>query len=425
MIVDNTPWYEVDGPAPTASPPLDGDATVDACIVGGGIAGCSAALHLAQAGHRVLLLEADRVGGAASGRNGGQLIPGAAASQDVLEGLLGPGDARQVWDCTVESLALLRDLVSRHGIDCDLAPGHLQVAVRPRHDDELRAWQDCLQDRYGYPHTRLLSRDALHAHVGSDRYRSGLLDTNGGHLQPLKYVRGLARAAQSAGARIHEGTPALSWSREAGRLAIRTERGIVRARQLLLAGNALLGAFEPRLARRILGVGTYVVATEPLGPEVAATLLPSQAAVSDCNWILDYFRLSRDHRLLFGGRVSYSGLEARAGAAATRRRMLRVFPQLEAVRITHVWGGWLDITRNRAPDFGRLEADVYYLQGFSGHGVSLAGMAGKLVSEAMSGTAGRFDVFARIPHRAFPGGAPLRRPALVLAMLWYRLRDLL
>ncbi len=425
MIADNTPWYAMERAAPMPAPPLEGEAMADVCIVGGGIAGCSAALHLTELGHRVVLLEAGRVGSAASGRNGGQLIPGTAASQDALEALVGPADARRVWDCTVEALALLRERVARHGIDCDLVPGHLQVALRPRHDDELRSWHDALQARYAYPHTQLLAREALPAFVGSERYCSGLFDANGGHLQPLEYVRGLARAAQAAGARIHENSRAVDWSREAGGLVVRTASGCVRARQLLLAGNALLGGFEPALARRILGVGTYVVATEPLGRERAEALLPANAAVSDCNWILDYFRRSADHRLLFGGRVSYSGLDPSAGAAATRRRMLRVFPQLAEARVTQAWGGWLDITRNRAPDFGRLAGDVYYLQGFSGHGVALAGMAGKLVAEAISGTAGRFDVFARIPHRAFPGGALLRRPALVLAMLWYRLRDLL
>jgi gamma-glutamylputrescine oxidase len=203
-----------------------------------------------------------------------------------------------------------------------------------------------------------------------------------------------------------------------------TEQGLLRCRHIVFAGNAWLGNTVPRLARRIMPVGTYIVATEPLGTSGDA-LIPHDIAVTDINWVLDYFRLSRDRRLLFGGRVSYSGLDPFNTAEATRRRMLRVFPQLADTRITHAWGGYVDITLNRAPDFGRLEPDVYYLQGFSGHGMALTGLAGQLVAEAVAGTAERFDVFTRIPHRVFPGGVLLRRPALVLAMLYYRLRDLL
>jgi gamma-glutamylputrescine oxidase len=199
----------------------------------------------------------------------------------------------------------------------------------------------------------------------------------------------------------------------------------VRCRHLALCGNAWLGDTAPAIARRIMPVGTYIVATEPLGLERARALIANDAAVTDINWILDYFRLSRDHRLLFGGRVSYSGLDPFNTAQATRQRMLRVFPQLADARIAYSWGGYVDITLNRAPDFGRLAPNVYYLQGFSGHGIVLTGIAGKLLAEAVAGTAERFDVFARIRHREFPGGALLRRPALVLAMAWYRLRDLL
>jgi gamma-glutamylputrescine oxidase len=210
-----------------------------------------------------------------------------------------------------------------------------------------------------------------------------------------------------------------------GALRLVTESGHLQCRQVVYAGNAWLGATVPALSRRIMPVGTYIVATEPLGETMARALLPQDTAVTDINWVLDYFRRSSDHRLLFGGRVSYSGLDPFDTAQATRQRMLAVFPQLRDARIEHAWGGYVDITMNRAPDFGRIEPDVYYLQGFSGHGIALTGLAGKLVAEAIAGTAERFDVFTRLPHREFPGGPLLRRPALVLAMLWYRLRDLL
>ena len=213
--------------------------------------------------------------------------------------------------------------------------------------------------------------------------------------------------------------------RTAPKCAIRTAQGGVRCRQLVLCGNAYLGPLAPALARRILGVGTYIIATQPLDPARARALLPSNAAIADINWILDYFRLSADHRILFGGRVSYSAFEPKRLAESMRRRMVRVFPQIADVKVEYTWGGYLDITLSRAPDFGRLAPNVFYLQGFSGHGMSLTGLAGKLVAEAVAGTAERFDVFARLPHRDFPGGRWLRRPSLVLAMLYYRIRDLL
>ncbi|MEP7313955.1 MAG: FAD-binding oxidoreductase [Pseudomonadota bacterium] len=422
--IDTRPWYLAALPQLPPRPVLRGDTQTDVCIVGGGIAGCSAALHLAERGYRVVLLEDHVVGWGASGRSGAQAIFGIAAPQDKLTALVGADDARRVWDMSIEALELLRSLTQRHGIDCDYVAGQMHVAIKARHARELAAWQQELAGRYGYSSTRLLDRDATRALVASDRYIAGLHDSNSGHLQPLKYVRGLAAAAESLGCVIHEGSRALSYSR-GDHVEVRTAQGRVNCRYLLLAGNAWLGRTAPRLARRIMGVGTYIVATQVLGAERAAALLPHNTAVTDINWVLDYFRRSADHRLLFGGRVSYSGLDPFNTAEATRRRMVAVFPQLSDVAIEHAWGGYVDITLNRAPDFGRLEQDVYYLQGFSGHGIALTGLAGKLVAEAIAGSAERFDVFARIPHREFPGGQTLRRPALVLAMLYYRLKDLL
>jgi gamma-glutamylputrescine oxidase len=260
--------------------------------------------------------------------------------------------------------------------------------------------------------------------IASERYRGALYDPNAGHIQPLNYTLGLAAAAERRGARIFEGTRALAFSGR-GPVRVRTGGGEVLCRQLVLCGNVYLGATAPPLRSRIMAVGTCIVASEPLGAARAQSLITNNAAVADMNWVLDYFRRTPDHRLLFGGRVTYAGFDPDRIAAATRARMTGVFPQLRDVKVEFAWGGHVDITRNRAPDFGRLNPDVYYLQGFSGHGIALAGMAGKLISEAIAGDAGRFDVFARIPHGGFPGGRALRRPALVLAMLYYRLRDLL
>ncbi len=337
---------------------------------------------------------------------------------------MGREDAHRLFDLSIEALDLTQSLMREHAIDCDYRPNHLHLAVKPRHVRELEQWTRELHDDYGYASARLVNRAELQDHVRSDRYLSGLLDPRSGHLQPLKYTQGLARAAETAGAVIYENSEILRYD-DGAEVRVHTAQGTVRCAHLVLCGNAYIGTVAPALARRILGVGTYIIATEPLGKERARGLLPSNAAVADVNWILDYFRRSEDHRLLFGGRVSYSAVQPPRLAESMRKRMVRAFPSLADVKVANAWGGYLDITMSRAPDFGRLAPNVYYLQGFSGHGVALAGLAGKLVAEAVARTAERFDVFARIPHRDFPGGPLLRRPSLILAMLYYRLRDLL
>jgi gamma-glutamylputrescine oxidase len=414
-------------PAPPR-PGLQGDVECDVCVVGGGIAGCSTALHLAERGYGVVLLEAYRVGWGASGRSGGQVLAGTAAGHAELERLGGRAVARAVWDVSVEGVELVRSLIARLGIDCQWVSGHMQVAITPRHDEELRALDRELRERLGYTTARYLPREEVRAIVASHRYIAALYDTRAGHLHPLNYTLGLAAAAERLGVRVFEGTRAAAFDAGAsasGPVLVRTARGTVRCRHLALCGNAHLGSTARELRSRIMAVGTCVVTTEALGAERARALITNDAAVSDLNWVLDYFRRTPDDRLLFGGRVTYSGFDPSRIAATTRRRLVKVFPQLSDARIEHAWGGYLDITMNRAPDFGRLAPNVYFLQGFSGHGIALAGMAGKLLAGAVAGEAERFDLFARIPHRDFPGGRLLRRPALVLAMMYYRLRDLL
>jgi len=426
--------YYAASAAPSATPATDGARTrrdslrgsieVDVAVLGGGIAGCSAALHLAKRGYRVALLEARTVGYGASGRSGGQIIFGLATSQTALAAEVGRDDARRLFDLSIEALDLIRSLIGEYAIDCDYHANHIHVAVKPRHLEELDRWARELHEEFGYASARLLNRDELGAHVRSERYLGGLIDPRSGHLHPLKFTDGVARAAESAGARIYENSQVLRYE-DGPEVIVHTLQGRVRCAHLVLCGNAYIGNVAPSLARRILGVGTYIIATEPLGEARARALLPSNAAVADINWILDYFRRSADHRLLFGGRVSYSAVQPPRLAESMRRRMLRIFPTLTDVQVAYSWGGYLDITRSRAPNFGRLAPNVFYCQGFSGHGMSLTGLAGKLVAEAIAGTAERFDVFARIPHRDFPGGRLLRRPSLMLAMLYYRLRDLL
>jgi gamma-glutamylputrescine oxidase len=421
-------YYYLSTPRPPSHAPLAGERRFDVCVVGGGISGLSAALHLAEQGMRVALLEANCLGHGGSGRSGGQSIYGYACEMSTLEKAVGAADARRLWDVSVEGLRLQRELISRHAIDCDYTSGHMILGLKPRHDHALRAELDTLASRYDYHSLRYIGRDELRTIIASDRYRSALYDSNGGHLHPYRYTLGLGRAAQAAGVSIFENSRVthLDVAQLAGAdSTVSTAQGTVRARHLVVAGGALLGRLVPALQRKLMDIGTYVAVTQPLGAERARALISNNAAAADMNWILDYFRLSADHRLLFGGRVSYSGIDPFDSAQVLRKRIARVFPQLTEARVEYAWGGFLDITLNRAPHFGRLGPNAYFVQGLSGHGMVIAGMAGKLVSEVIAGTAGRFDVFARIPHRDFPGGTWLRRPALVLAMLWFRLLDVL
>jgi len=410
-------------PAPLREP-LRGEVSADVCVIGGGIAGCSTALHLAERGLRVVLLEGKRIAWGASGRSGGQALAGFGTSMSTLVGQVGRDDARRMWDISVEGVELLRRRVEQHRIDCDLHWGQMHVGVRPRHPAELLAWQEELDRDYGYGGLRYLDAAGVREWLDSDRYNSGLYDPRGGHLHPLNYTLGLARAAESAGAVVHEASQ-VTRIVPGRKVRVETAHGAVTADYAAICCNAYLEELVPSIRARMMPVGTYIVATEPIGEQRLRALVRDNVAVTDINWVLDYFRCSADHRLLFGGRVSYSGLDPLNTRSATRARMLKVFPQLEDVRIEFAWGGWLDVTMNRAPDFNRIGDNVYYLQGFSGHGIALTGMAGGLVAEAIAGQAERFDLFTKLSHRDFPGGRALRMPLLVLGMLWYRLRDLL
>ena len=418
-------YYAASANPSAERPPLAGDVSADVCIVGAGIAGCSTALHLAERGYKVVVLEGRRVGWGASGRSGGLAIFGYAAGQDKLAAQVGEDAARRMFDISVEALDLLKSRVQRHAIDCDLHWGQMHVAIKPRHESELKAWQEELVAKYGYTSLQWLEKPQVRHLLETDRYLGGLLDTRSGHLHPLNYTLGLAAAAEAAGARICDDS--LVTGIEHGATAtVRTAHGNVTAKHVVLCCNAYIDETVSRALRaRIMPVGTYIVATEPLGEVRMRALMRENHAVTDINWVLDYFRRSADHRLLFGGRVSYSGLNPATTHRATRTRMLKVFPQLEDVKIEYAWGGFVDISMSRAPDFGRIATNVYYLQGFSGHGIALTGMAGKLVAETVAGQAERFDLFAKLQHRDFPGGPALRMPALVLAMLWFRLKDLL
>jgi gamma-glutamylputrescine oxidase len=421
-------YYAATSPREREYPALQGGRDCDVAVVGGGLAGLSAAIELALRGHEVTLLEAREIGSGASGRNGGQAIHGLACDVAVIEQQLGQADARRVWAMTIEALDLLRQRIDQFDIDCEWRDGYLGVATSERKARALHAGAERLASAYDFP-MRLISRAELPQWIDSPRYCAAVHDPRSGHLHPLKYTRALARAASHLGVRIHESTPVQRLI-EGARPQLTTPSGSVRARQVLLAGNVYLQGIAAQIESRIMPVGTYIVASSCLDAQRAQALIPCGAAVCDNNFVLDYFRFSADHRLLFGGRVSYSTVTPKHLAETMRRRMLDAFPQLSDATVEFAWGGFVDISMNRAPDFGRLPArgyapNVYYLQGFSGHGLALTGLAGKLVAEAIHGDASRFDIFARLSHRRFPGGRWLRTPALVLGMGWYQLKDAL
>ena len=405
-----------------AWPELVGEARCDVCVVGGGFTGLSAALHLAERSYSVVLLEAARLGWGASGRNGGQLSSGLRIGASDLVARFGRDEARRLWELAEEAKATVRERIAKHDIDCDLKAGNLHAAAKRRHLTEMARDVACQQEVLGYDAARLVDGEEVRDLVATQAYFGGVLDMGAGHLHPLNYALGLAAAAQGAGAKLHEGS-AVSAIEEGARPLVRTARGRVRARHVVLACNGYLGRLEPRIAAKIMPIGSYMLATAPLPEARARALIPGDIAIADSKFVVDYYRLSADRRLLFGGGETYTAREPRDIAAFVRRHMLRVFPQLEDLAIDYAWGGQLAITLNRAPHFGRLGPNLYFAHGFSGLGVALTSLAGKLIAEAVAGSAERFDVFARIPHRDFPGGARLRAPAQVLGMLWYSLRD--
>ena len=405
------------------APPLEGDSRADICIVGGGFTGVATALHLAERGYKAVVVEAQRLGWGASGRNGGQLSGGQRIDPEAMTAIVGAEQARRLWDLGEEAKNLVKQRIAEHAIDCDLKPGIIGAGCRPGDAAEMQDHARHLNDDYGYMSIRPLDRAELRALVASDRYHGGYFDSDAAHLHPLNYLLGLAAAARAAGAEFHELTPAQKIVHNGGKPVVHTPRGRVTADHVVLACNGHLGGLEPRIASAIMPINNFVIATAPLGAERARGLIANDAAVADSKYVIDYFRLTAEGRLLFGGGESYRQAYPKDIAGLVRRCMLKVFPQLADVAIDYAWGGKVAITMNRLPAFGRLDGDVFYAMGFSGQGLALTTLAGKLIAEAVAGQAGRFDVMAQIPTPRFPGGTLLRWPSLVAGMLYYSLKD--
>ena len=413
-------YYTATAVAPEPSPPLQESRRADLCVIGGGFTGLSTALHAARKGLSVVLLEARRIGWGASGRNGGQVGSGQRMEEDDLEAQCGDAWAKELWQLAEDAKALVRELVREHSIDCDLTDGQLVVAAKPDHADELKARVEHLRDRYGYDQVHYLERGELRERLDSDVYYGGSFDTGGFHLHPLNLALGLARACCNVGVSVYEGSPVLAYEGERP-MRLRTPRAEVVADEVVLACNGYLDKLEPRLAGHIMPINNFIAVTEPL--EQPDALIRGGACVHDTRFVVNYFRMTPDNRLLFGGGENYRRRFPDDIAAFVRPNITGIFPQLADVRLDYAWGGTLAVTLSRLPHLGRIARNLWFAHGFSGHGISIGTLAGQLLAEALTGDRRRFDTLARLPVRRFPGGTLLRWPGMVAGMLYYALRD--
>lgn len=416
-------FYAATAHTQTAFPELTDDLSADVVVVGGGFSGVNTALELAERGVDVALVEANRIGWGASGRNGGQVIGGIGHTPERFRRSIGDAGVKAIYAMGIEARDIIRERVARYGIACDLKWGYCDVALKPRHLRAFSEWRD-FEKKIGNPHPyTLLDSQELKSYVNSERYLGGLHNTANGHLHPLNLCIGEANALAGLGAKVFEQSRVTAI--EPGETTlVRTGQGSIRTKTLVLAGNAYMGGLAPKLSRQIMPSASSVVATEPLPAALATEILPGDVAVCDPRTALDYFRLSSDRRLLFGGLSNYTGLEPKNLVGVMREKMCRVFPQMQTVKIEHAWSGWIGIGINRMPQLGQLLDNVFYIQAFSGHGVAPTHMMAKITAEKIMGQSQRHDTMAKIPHWSFPGGPTLGRPLLAIGMAYYKALDL-
>ena len=393
----------------------------DMVIIGGGFTGVSCALELALKGYQVAVIEEKVVGWGASGRNGGQLISGYNKDLDDLCARFGKSTAHQLWQMSLDAVDLVKQRVQKYQINCALKEGYCFVGQKKRHEKELQNFAKQLQS-LNYP-CSYLDKKKISEKIGSPVYTCGLTDPISGHLHPLNYIIGLANIAKQKGVDFYQKTTALQIQNYGKKKRILTNQGNLECNKVVIAGNAYLKNIGSKVQTRIMPVGTYIIATEPLKSNFAKSLIYDNWAVADINWVLNYFRLSEDNRMLFGGGVNYSGTQHVNIKKMMQKKMASIFPQLDKVGIDYAWGGHVAITINRLPDFGKTDDNTYYAQGYSGHGIALANFAGLVIAEAIDGDARKLDIFTQIKHHKFFGGKFLRTPALVLATTYYRIKD--
>jgi glycine/D-amino acid oxidase-like deaminating enzyme len=407
----------------TDYPVLEGSISADICVVGAGFTGVATALTLAERGYSVALVEANRVGWGASGRNGGQLINGISGLAKIQK-KHGDGIADMLWDLRWRGNDIVHERVEKYGIDCDMKDGFGETALKPRHMADLEEWAGEM-DRRNFPYEyELWDREKTRAMLGSDAYLGGFVNYRDGHLHPLNLCIGEARAARGLGVRIFEQSP-VTGIEHGTRPKVITVNGRVEADAVVLAGNAY-SLLEPKhLSNLVFPAGSYIIGTESLSEEMVAEINQLDLAVCDLNVIVDYYRLSADKRMLYGGRCNYSGREPASIRAAILPRMLRIYPQLKEARIEYEWGGLVGIVLNRIPVLGRINKNVYYCQGYSGHGVNATHVMGELVSDAIAGTMEKFDLFADMKHFRIPGTRWIGNQIIALGMMYYRIKDIL
>ncbi len=401
---------------------LEGAVEADICVVGAGYSGLSAAISLAEQGFKVVMVEAAEVGWGASGRNGGQVVNGLNASLGTIQRRYGQQTAHFVGGLLQEGAGIIYDRIERYGINCDLKRGNIYAAYTPKHMEELKAKQ-ALWRSHGMDDHELLDKGQIRQHIGSDVYEGGMIDHSGGHMHPLNLALGEAAAFEGLGGKIFERSPVTKVEQDASGATVSTAKGQVRAKTALICGNAYLGNVVPELTARVMPVSTQMMASEPLGEERAKALLPTDMCVEDVRYILDYFRLSADHRLIFGGGVVYGGTDPADVEAKLRPNMVKVFPQLKEVKVDFAWSGNFALSFSRVPQLGRLGKNIYFAHGYSGHGVTGSHLFGRILSEAVRGDMTRFDTFASLPWIPFPGGRMFRAQYSTLGSWWYALKD--